>query len=73
MISSQLDQNIAGLDDLISTTDTDFAQKGLTKESIIRVSRIAIVSQSVFLGKIGAISPQRLAHIKISLANWIQH
>jgi mRNA interferase MazF len=69
MISSQLHQNIVGLDDLVSTTATDFAQTGLTKESIIRVSRIAIVSQSIFLGKIGDISPQRLAHIKTSLAN----
>lgn len=72
MISAQLQQHITGLDDIVDIAAADFAQTGLTKTSVIRVSRLAVVSQSIFLGKIGSVSPQRLSHITTSLAQWLQ-
>lgn len=71
MISSQIYQQIVGLDDIISPSDSDFTSTGLAVESLIRVSRLAVVSQSVFLGKMGEISPQRFENIKTSLSAWI--
>ncbi len=72
MISSQLHQYVSGLDEIVSPTDADFVSSGLASESCIRVSRLAIVSHSIFLGKMGEISAQRLEHIKLSLISWIQ-
>ncbi len=72
MVSSQLHQHQAGIDEIIDPAATDFVQTGLTKTSLIRVSRLTVVSQSIFLGKMGSISPQRLAKIKASLVQWLQ-
>ena len=72
MISSQLSQNVTALDNVIHSSDIDFGQSGLLQTSIVRVTRIAVVEQSIFLGKIGSISSQRLERIKTQLSSWIQ-
>lgn len=71
MISSKTGQEIPNLDEVISPNDADFQETGLKSESVIRVSRLAVVSQSIFLGYIGQISYQRLEKINRNLANWI--
>jgi mRNA interferase MazF len=71
MISSQLVQYIAELDEIISESDADFNASGLKKPSVIRLTRLAVVSQSIFLGSIGKISRTRLSRIKQKLATWI--
>jgi len=71
MISTQLSQQIDGLDEQIRKEDQDFKASGLKAASLFRVSRLAVVEQSIFVGSIGGISPDRLSRIKISLANWI--
>lgn len=72
MISSQGHQNLSGISDLISASDADFAKTGLKGDSIVRLTRLAIVSESIFLGTIGAISEDRLRSIKFKLADWIK-
>jgi mRNA interferase MazF len=62
---------VSGLDDTISPSDQDFKQTGLRLESTVRVSRLAVVSEKIMLGKIGEISEERLGRIKRNLANWI--
>ena len=71
MISSQLDQKIIEFDEIISPNDTDFNQSGLKFSSVIRISRIAVVSRDILLGKLGQIDSQRLFRIKQKLSNWI--
>jgi mRNA interferase MazF len=71
MISTKMGQEVSGLDETISLNDQDSRQTGLKSESIIRVSRLAVVSEKIMLGKTGEISKERLGRIKRNLANWI--
>ena len=71
MISTQLAQEISGIDELMQPEDSDFENSGLKTQSLFRVTRIAVVEQNIFAGIIGEISPERLLKIKKSLADWI--
>jgi|YNPMSStandDraft_2_1061718.scaffolds.fasta_scaffold06276_3 mRNA interferase MazF len=71
MISSQLQSFTEGVDELMRASDSDFTQSGLIRESIIRVTRIAVVDGSILSGKIGEIDQLRLKRIKENLAAWI--
>jgi len=72
MISSQLHQTIPYLDEIIKTTDADFSQMGLKTASIIRLTRLAVVEETIFTGTIGEISANRLAQLKKRLSEWIE-
>lgn len=50
MISTKTGQEITGLDDIISPNDRDFKETGLKSECVIRVSRLALVSEKILLG-----------------------
>jgi mRNA interferase MazF len=71
MISTKTGQEIPDLDEILSPKHPDFVQTGLKSESVIRVSRLAVVSNKILLGNIGEISTQRLEKIKRNLATWI--
>jgi mRNA interferase MazF len=72
MISSQLHQFIKNIDEQITPNDPDFQQSGLKQPSIIRVSRLAVVDQSILTGKLGHIDTQRLINLKMNLCNWLK-
>jgi mRNA interferase MazF len=72
MISSQTHQYVDGVDEIILPDSTDFIQSGLKHASVIRVSRLAVVAESILLGTIGEISSERLMRIKNNLVNWIK-
>jgi mRNA interferase MazF len=72
MVSTQLSQQVKGLDELITPEDQDFKQSGLKSPSLFRVSRLAVVDKSILLGSIGQISTDRLSRIKTSLSDWIK-
>jgi len=72
MISSQLHQELATLDEIIGEADTDFLLSGLKTTSLIRVTRLAVVSGDVLLGSIGEVDPTRLRRIKNRFARWIE-
>ena len=72
MISTQLHQAIPNFDEIILKTDADFPQTRLKSESVIRLSRLAVVSETIFVGKLGEISPTRLERVKENLADWIK-
>ena len=71
MISSQLAQYISDLDEIIAENDADFNTSGLKQASVVRMTRLAVVSQSIFIGSMGEISRTRLLRIKQKLATWI--
>lgn len=72
MFSTRLYQEIPGFDEVLDAEASDFVQSGLKTPSIIRVSRLAVVTEEMLLGCIGTISDARLQRIRETLANWIQ-
>lgn len=71
MISSQINSQIPEFDEIIVPEDSDFSLSGLKQASVIRISRLAVVNESVFLGKIGQIDNEKLNRIRRNLALWI--
>ncbi len=72
MISSQLAQAIVGVDEIVAAGDADFAQSGLRTASVIRLTRLAVVTDSILIGLLGEISSDRLTRLKRRLAEWIE-
>lgn len=72
MISTQTRHQIQGLEVVLHETMPDFTETGLKKESLARVSRLAVVDSNVFTGKLGCLPTEAFEDIKIRLANWIR-
>ena len=66
------DATILGIDELISMNDADFDITGLKTDTVIRLTRLAVVSDSIFAGTIGEIDSERLIRLKKNLAQWIE-
>ena len=58
-ISTQLRQQVADFDEIIGPSDADFKTSGLKAPSLIRLSFLAVLPASSFLGTIGSISGER--------------
>ena len=71
MLSTKLHQAVQGFDEVINGNSSDFEQSGLKVSSVIRVARLAVVSEEMLVGRIGEISEQRLRRIQTTLADWI--
>lgn len=71
LISSQLRHAVPGVDEVIHDTDSDFVNTGLKTTSVIRVTRLAVVSADSLQGAIGNLTAQRLERIRTRLGNWI--
>jgi mRNA interferase MazF len=72
MVSSQLDREIPGFDEVMTPDDSDFGESGLKLSSLIRISRVAVVNGDILIGKIGQVDSQRLSRIKKNISQWIQ-
>ena len=71
MVSSQLHHQDATLDERIQTTDADFVSSGLKVDSLLRLSRLAVLDGALLKGAIGEIAPERLQRIRQKLSDWI--
>ena len=71
MISTQLGHKIDNFDEIIKPNDQDFKASGLKSTSLLRITRLAVIEKSFFLGIIGNISSNRLRRIKTTLSEWI--
>lgn len=71
MISSKTIQEIPEFDEILSEKDRDYLHSGLKVSSVIRIARLAVQDQNLFLGTIGEISPSRLIRIRRKLSSWI--
>ncbi len=71
MISTKLHQQVAEIDEVIHETDPDFPPTGLKLTSLVRVTRIAVVSAGILHGIIGRVTDHRLNSIRSRLAQWI--
>ena len=71
-ISTQLHLLLPNWDDLIQTTDSDFAASGLHQESVIRLSYLYAADASEITGVIGSVDPIRLARVRTRLADHLR-
>ena len=71
MISSQVHHRIEELELIVTDTDPGFSDTGLKRSSLVRVSRIAVVDESIFEGKLGSLPEKTFKEIKKRLASWI--
>ena len=73
MISSNLNQYVEDFDEIINEDSPDFVRSGLKTASVIRTTRLAVVSGAILIGTIGEISPDRLMRVKNNLGDWIKN
>ena len=71
-ISTQIHQEVNGLDEIIRNDDIDFNESGLIQQSLIRVGYLAIIPNKIIAGIIGKIAVTRLQKIKKQLSEFIQ-
>jgi len=71
MISSQLRHYVQDFDEIVHEDSEDFATSGLKASSLVRVGRLAVVDETIMMGAVGEIGPERMERIKSRLANWI--
>ena len=71
MISSQIRHELPGIDEVVRTTDTDFAQTGLKLTSVVRTTRLAVVAADLLQGTIGTLADERVSRIRERLADWM--
>ncbi len=72
LISSRLYQTIPDFDNIINSSDSDYAISGLKTSSVFRLSRITSVDPSVINARLGEISPERLHQIRNRIVQWFQ-
>jgi len=71
MISSKMHQYNQGFDRVILQEDPEFDETGLKVNSVIRLSRLAVLDGSLLLGQLGFVSDHRLAELKQTLSDWL--
>jgi mRNA interferase MazF len=71
-ISTQLRQQIADFDEIIEPSHSDFETSGLKAASLIRLSFLAVLPASSFLGIIGSISSERHQRLLSRLSEYLR-
>src|SRR5436309_10775206 len=70
-VSTQLDKEVKGFDDLISPTDDDFESSGLRTTSLVRLGFLAVLPSRGIIGSIGSISQVRRKRLLVTLSNYL--
>ena len=68
-VSSQTHQAVAGFDEVVRTSDGDFAASGLRCDSVIRLGYLAVMPGQRMMGALGAIESARHERLLRNLAN----
>lgn len=71
-ISTQLQQQVAGFDELISAEHRDYPSSGLKAPSLIRLGFLAVVPLDRLPGILGAVSRERHRRLLDNLANYLK-
>ena len=71
-ITTQLQNSVAGLDELIQVSDADFRATGLRETSLVRVAYLITLMPEEVIGQLGQIAPERLARIQSNLARFLK-
>jgi hypothetical protein len=71
MVSSRLHHEIEGVDRVVRSNESIFAQTGFRKDSLIRATRLAVVDEAIFETKIGSLPEDVLSALQGRLAFWL--
>jgi mRNA interferase MazF len=70
-LSTQLHQQVIGIDEIISFSDADFTSSGLVTASLIRLCFLSRLSGRDIVGPIGAVSAERHARLLRRLSHYL--
>jgi mRNA interferase MazF len=70
-ISTQIRQYTPNFDEIIRIEDSDFEASGLVRESLVRLSFLAIVQNTAVIGSIGSISHERHQKLLSNLSKYL--
>jgi mRNA interferase MazF len=70
-VSTQLQHEVRGFDEVIKPGDPDFAASGLKATSLIRLGFLVVLPASSFLGSIGSIAPERRHRLVQRLSDYL--
>jgi len=70
-LSTQLHQQVIGLDEIITPSDDDFAASGLVATSLIRLCFLSRLSRPDIVGPVGAVSAERHERLLLRLSEYL--
>ena len=70
-ISTQLEQQVAGFDEIIKRQDADFASSGLVADSLFRLGFLALIPRNKLLGSIGSVATARHKRLLKNLSDYL--
>src|SRR5437016_4141427 len=70
-VSTQLDKEVKGFDDVISRADDDFESSGLRTTSLVRLGFLAVLPSAQIIGKIGSLSSVRHRNLLENLSHYL--
>jgi mRNA interferase MazF len=71
-ISRQLHHRVEDFDEVIASSDADFASSGLLDSSLIRLGFLALLPSNEFIGEIGPISREGHRRLLHRLATYLR-
>lgn len=70
-ISSQLQQEVAGFDEVLRPGDADFGSSGLRVASVIRLGFLTVLPRAQVLGTLGYITAERQRALLVRLSAYL--
>jgi len=70
-VSTQLQQQVAGFDEIIKQQDADFASSGLVADSLFRLGFLALIPRNKLLGSIGSVATVRHKRLLKNLSDYL--
>ena len=70
-ISSRVQRGVPGFDEVIASTDPDFASSGLISTSLVRLGFLDVLPRSMIVGSIGTVSPERHRRLLKALGSYL--
>ena len=71
-VSSQLQQEVVGFDELITPMDADFAASGLRVNSLLRLGYLVVLPQNQIAGTLGKVAPERHRRLLRRLSDYLR-
>lgn len=70
-ISTQLQQEVVGFDEIVRQQDGDFTTSGLVADSLIRLGFLAVIPRNKIIGSIGSIDAARHKRLLANLSDYL--
>jgi mRNA interferase MazF len=70
-ISTQLQQQVPGFDEIVRRQDGDFSTTGLVSDSLIRLGFLTVIPRNKIIGSIGAIAASRHKQLLTNISDYL--